>query len=203
LWLLLLAIILIPFFLFGQQIETWTQQLVNSANQHPLLTGITLAALLASDILLPIPSSMVSTACGLLLGPLAGTISSLTGMTISCIAGYWLGRSAGRSAARKMIGPDELEILEGMNRRFGDWVIIVCRPVPVLAEASVLFLGISRASFPRFMAISTLSNFGISAVYATIGSLSASAELFLPAFAASILIPLIAMLIAKRSPEQR
>lgn len=197
LWIMILAVILVPFLFFGKWIESWTAEFIGTSARHPLTTGLLLALLLASDIVLPIPSSMVSTACGFLLGPLYGAFFSLAGMTASCLIGYWLGRAAGRPAAHRIIGDDQLPALEKINGRFGDWIIIVCRPVPVLAEASVLFMGISHASFPRFIALSTLSNAGISAVYAAIGSLGAAANMFLPAFAASILIPLAAMLIAK------
>jgi len=93
-WLLLciaiLAVILIPFFLFGDRIETWTDSFLRAASDQSVLVAIVLGLLLASDILLPVPSSMVSTAAGFFLGFMGGMITSLIGMTVSCIAGFWL-----------------------------------------------------------------------------------------------------------------
>jgi membrane protein DedA with SNARE-associated domain len=82
-------------------------------------------------------------------------------------------------------------------------VIVITRPVPVLAEASVLFAGMSRMPTGQFMLLTMLSNLGISAVYAAVGAFSANANSFLLAFAGSILIPLVAMLAAKtrRKPQ--
>lgn len=63
-WLLMciaiLAVILIPFFLFGDRIETWTDNFLRAASDQSGLVAIVLGLLLASDILLPVPSSMVA-----------------------------------------------------------------------------------------------------------------------------------------------
>lgn len=200
-WLLLctaiLALILIPFFLFGDQIETWTDNFLRSASDQSGLVAIVLGLLLASDILLPVPSSMVSTATGFFLGFMRGIITSLAGMTVCCIAGFWLGAKFGRPIACRLVGNNELKRLEKMSHHFGEWVIVVSRPIPVLAEASVLFAGISGMSAYRFLLLSTLSNLGISAVYAAVGAFSATINSFLLAFAGSILVPLIAIVIMK------
>jgi len=195
---LLLAFILLPFFLFGEYIETWTGAFLASASSRPLLVALVLGGLLATDIFLPVPSSVVSTAAGLLLGFAGGMLTSLFGMTISCMAGFWLGAKFGRPLASRMIGAGELRWLEEKSRRFGDWVIVVARPIPVLAEASVLFAGMSRMPVNRFVMLSTLSNLAISAVYAAIGAMSATVNSFLLAMAGSILVPWLAMIASKR-----
>ena len=134
-WLLLctaiLALILIPFFLFGNQIETWTDNFLRSTSDQSGLVAIVLGLLLASDILLPVPSSMVSTATGFFLGFMRGIITSLAGMTVCCIAGFWLGAKFGRPIACRLVGNNELKRLEKMSHHFGEWVIVVSRPIPV------------------------------------------------------------------------
>jgi len=196
--LLILAFILIPFFLFGDRIGVWTQNLLDFASERSALVAVTLGMLLAIDILLPVPSSVVSTAAGLFLGFAGGTMTSLVGMTMSCTVGFWLGLRFGRPIASRMVGSSELQRLERISRQVGDWVIVVARPVPVLAEASVLLAGMSRMPTYRFMLLTTLSNLGISLVYAAIGALSATLNSFLLAVAASILVPLGAILIMRK-----
>ena len=195
---LLLAFILLPFFLFGENIEDWTRAFLESASSRPLLIALVLGGLLATDIFLPVPSSVVSTAAGLLLGFVGGTLTSLIGMIISCMAGFWLGTRFGRLLAGRMVGAEELRWLEEKGRRLGDWVVVVARPIPVLAEASVLFAGMSRMPLNRFVMLSTLSNLAIAAVYAAIGAMSATVNSFLLAMAGSILVPWLAMIASKR-----
>ncbi len=194
----LLALILLPFALFGETIEHWTAGLIERGGSAPVLTALILAGLLGSDILLPVPSSIVSTACGMLLGVVAGTLVSLAGMTVSCIAGFWLARLLGRPFVNRFAGPDDIARMERLNTRYGMWAVIIARPIPVLAEASVLVVGLGAMPFLRFLAISTLSNLGISLVYGIAGSMSADMASFFPALAASILIPWILMSIATR-----
>lgn len=193
-----LALIIIPFILFGKSIEDLVKDLLTKGNSHSLLTAGFLALLLASDILLPIPSSIVSTACGYFAGIIWGMLFSFAGMTVSCIAGYWIGKILGRPASGRLLDAAQMNRLEDLWIKAGDWTVLICRPVPVLAEASVFFAGISNMPFHRFFLLNALSNLGISAVYAVIGSLSSSANSFLLAFAAAIILPGLFMLLFRR-----
>jgi uncharacterized membrane protein YdjX (TVP38/TMEM64 family) len=201
-WLLLsgivLAAILVPFFLFGESLETWIGEFIKSAKSRPLTAACVLAGLLVSDILLPIPSSIVSMAAGYVLGLAGGTLTSLIGMTVSCVIGFWLGRVLEGSVVRPMVGEGELKRLEELSHRFGDWIIVICRPVPVLAEASVLFAGMSGMSVRHFLVLSTLANLGISTVYAAVGAYSADVNSFFIAFGGSVIIPAVAMFLMRR-----
>ena len=192
------ALILVPFFLVGPQIEQWTADFLSSASQYSIMVAIVLILVLASDILLPIPSSLVSTAAGFFLGVLGGTLASLLGMTISCLLGYWLATHLGRPVAIRIVKEEELARLEGLYQRIGDAVMVVCRPIPVLAEASVWFAGLGRMRVGRYVLLVTLANLGVSAVYATVGALSATVSSFLLAFAGAILLPLIGMIVIRK-----
>ncbi len=201
---IIIALILAPFLLFGAQIEAWTEDF-QSVSGHQVWVTLVLGSLLALDVLAPTPSSLVSTTAGFMLGFIKGTLVSWAGMNISCIIGFWIGAKFGRAAAQRLVGNSELERLENMSQRFGDWVVIISRPVPMLAEASVLFAGIGDMPLYRFLLLSTLSNLGISAVYAATGAFSATANSFLLAFGASVLLPALAMFLARKrnKPQQR
>jgi uncharacterized membrane protein YdjX (TVP38/TMEM64 family) len=196
-WILLggatLALILVPFILWGAAIEHGFDAFVQTAGDRSWVTAAVLGGLLASDVLLPIPSSLVSTSSGLMLGFIAGTLVSLAGMTVSCLAAYWLGMRGGRPLGRRLIGEREIARLESFHHRFGDWLIIVARPVPVLAEASTLFAGMGRMAFHRYLSMTLLANLGISAAYAAVGAFAGTRHSFLLAFAGAILLPLAAI----------
>ena len=142
-----LAVIL-PFLLAGAQINAWVETVIAQAGQNRLLAGCLLAGLLATDILVPVPSSLASTACGMALGFWAGTLASFAGMSITTAAGYLMGRYAAAPVGR-LIGAAEFAMLEAFHRRHGVWLLLALRPVPVLAEASVVFSGVSRLPAAR------------------------------------------------------
>jgi uncharacterized membrane protein YdjX (TVP38/TMEM64 family) len=190
---LVLAVILIPFFMFHKEVDLWTEQWLEASGQHLGYTAAILAALLASDILLPVPSSFVSTGAGYLLGFVNGTLVSWIGMTAGCMIGYALG--SGSLKMLRWLDADTKEKMEAFFERAGIWAIVIARPVPVLAEASVIFAGMSKMNFKQFMFVSTFSNLGISVVYAAVGSYSVSENSFLLAFAGAIILPAAAKLV--------
>ena len=91
---LLLALILVPFLLFEDFFNALAARFA-SGEGSSWYAAIGIGGLLASDVVLPIPSSIVSAAAGVLLGFAGGTAVIWVGMTISCGIGYWIGaRSA-------------------------------------------------------------------------------------------------------------
>lgn len=197
LFLVISILIIVPFCLWGKSIDQWAETIIKEGQAHPWATGLTLALLLASDIILPIPSCLVSAACGVTLGFVYGTIASFVGMTVSCLAGYAMGRLC-TPAAKKMLGEAETQQLQKFQKKYGIWLIVALRPVPVLAEASILFSGIARQPFSKIMIVSSLGNLLVSGVYAGIGAYGEMKESILIAFALSSLFSAVMMLAAKQ-----
>ena len=180
-----LLVIILPFLVYGEAVNGWTDRLIAQAEANRFMTGLLLTALLAADILVPVPSSLVSTACGMTLGFVGGTGASFAGMSITAVVGYLIGRYAS-APAEQLIGNNEIALLQTFHRRHGVWLLLALRPVPVLAEASVVFSGLSRQSFPRMLAVVSLGNLAVSAVYAAVGVWGKLSDSFIPAFAASL-----------------
>ncbi|MEI6647453.1 MAG: VTT domain-containing protein [bacterium] len=187
----------VSFYLYGPAIDAWTMRLVNQAYAHPWRAGLLLVALLASDIVLPIPSSLASVACGLALGFWGGMLASFAGMMISTVLGYALGYVAS-PATTKLIGKNEQEQMRAFYGRFGLWMLLALRPVPMFAEMSVLFSGLARESFPKVLWVTALGNLTVSVVYAAIGAWGKLTDSFFPAFAASIAVSGLMLLICKK-----
>lgn len=166
---LILACILVPFALFEDPVTRWATAFL--AQPHaPWILGCAIAALLAADVLLPVPSSVISIGAGALLGFSGGLAASTAGMTLGCIAGYWLGLRGARQPAERLLGSGEMAKLERAHTLFGEWIVLILRPIPVLAEASVVFAGMGNMRFPRFLAMTSLANLLISAGYAWMGA---------------------------------
>lgn len=193
-----LAAILVPYFLFGQQIEAGAKAFLDSAQGGRLWAAVVLGGLLASDILLPVPSSLVSTACGAVLGAVGGTFVSLVGMTVSSVAGYGIGRGAGIGVVRRFVKSEEMARLQDWHLRFGSWMVVLARPIPVLAEASVVVAGVGRMPLGRFLVVSFISNAAISAAYAVSGAWATRANAFWIAIGLCVLISGVGFLVARK-----
>ncbi|NLF21665.1 MAG: VTT domain-containing protein [Lentisphaerae bacterium] len=185
--LLVALAVLVPFVLFGASIEAWTGRFIDDHAAHPGVLAAVLGGLLAGDILLPVPSSLISTACGRCLGFLTGTLVSCAGMTVSAGLGYLAGWSAS-PLARRVLHPREAATLASLHGRWGIGMLAAVRPVPVLAEASVVFAGLSRLPWRRALPRVLLANLVVSACYAAIGALARGRHATLLAFAAAALL---------------
>lgn len=75
---LLLAGVLVPFALFGAHLESAAQHVL-AARPPSWQVALLLGGLLAGDVVLPVPSSLVGTAAGALLGFWGGAATSWLG----------------------------------------------------------------------------------------------------------------------------
>jgi uncharacterized membrane protein YdjX (TVP38/TMEM64 family) len=185
-----LLVPIIPFVLLGGRLDEWFAAWKDRSHD-PWVTAGVIVGVLATDIFLPIPSSMVSTAAGGELGWFLGTIASTLGMSIGSIAGFALARGLGETFTRWFTKRESLDQMQSLSERFGPSVIILTRGVPILAEASVLLLGLRRMTWKQFLPPLLLSNFGLSLVYAIFGDLAAQYDATMLALAVSILLPVI------------
>ena len=195
LWIVLIALILLPFFLFEGQFNALAERITSSGTSRGLAAG-GIFALLALDVFLPVPSSIVSTAAGVLFGFTRGALIVWSGMMAGCFLAYVVGVRA-VAAARWIVGSDNLARSEILMRKYGESAIVLCRPVPVLAEATVIFAGIVRAPFARFTALTAVSNLGIALGYAAFGAFSMRINSFVVAFLGALLLPGIVLGISR------
>ena len=198
--LVLLACILVPFVLFEARIEAWTGSTLAFVDGHPALAYTIIVALLAGDVVLPVPSSLVSVAAGALLGFWGGFTAIWLGLSIGCLVGYALGRGGGRPALRRIVGADELERAARLYAGRGSAALVLARGVPVLAEASVIGAGAARMPFMRFVLLTSIANLAVAAAYAIVGALALSSGSFFLFFFGLTALPALSWLVWSRSP---
>ena len=189
---LILALILIPFFLFEGPLTAWSTATFAAAQGRPLVSGGLIVLLLAGDAVLPVPSSIVSTIAGGVLGFAAGATAIWIGMTVGCVVSYGLGLGGGRGIARRVLGRGELERARRLLADVGPAALIMTRAVPVLGEAATLLAGAARMPFGTFMISTGVANLGIAFAYAGIGATAASSTSFLIGFIGLVSVPAIA-----------
>ncbi len=161
----LLAAAIVPFVLFGARLEAWTTHALAAGRAAGGMGAVLCALLLASDVLLPVPSSLVSIACGTAFGFWPGVLVSTLGMTLGSCLGYALGRGAGASGLARWASAADRGRVERLHARFGPWIVALLRPVPVLAEASTVVAGFGRWPWVPFLVLSAAANLVISLFY--------------------------------------
>lgn len=192
----LVTAVVVPFLFFGEAFTAFVEWLTRGTLPARVLIPLVIA-LLALDVFLPVPSSLVSAGAGALMGFWGGTLIVWLGMTAGCILGYAVGARMAR-LARRFIGDADLQRAGQLLDRHGIWALAACRAVPVLAEASVVFSGLARTRLRPFLLISSLSNLAIAAAYSAVGHYALQVDSFLLAFLGALTLPALGMFVASR-----
>lgn len=197
----LLALIVGPFLLFETALLDVAERLLQAGRSHPA-TAAAVIVLLLGDVVLPVPSSLVATASGMLMGLPQGALFTWVGMQAGACLGYFLGHALGAPVAVRLVGGEELERASRLHRRWGALSLVAARAVPVLAESSVVLAGAARMPLWHFSWLTGASNAGIALVYAFVGARAFETHAFLLAFAGSIGIPGL-LIVVQRLLERR
>lgn len=192
-----LLVPVLPFLAFGGRLDQWLRGL-SEQSPSATITFALVVGLLATDILLPIPSSVISTMSGWQLGWFLGTLATFVGMNIGAAIGFALARRYGRPFALWFSKGEDLQRMRLVSDRYGPAVLVLTRAVPVFAEASVLIAGIHRLSWRRFLPAVGLSNLGIAIAYAAFGDYAERNQWLPLALGVAIAAPVLVAAIAKR-----
>ena len=192
-----LAIPILPLIVLGlsfeARLETRLATPMTTARRFWLIVG-----LLSTDLLLPIPSSAVSTYGGGRLGFWLATIASWLGMTVGGLIGYAGGRWLGEPFVRRMVGEQDIRAMRRFLDRYGALAVIATRPLPILAEAGILLIGVGRLPMRRLLPALLIGNLAVSAIYSAFGAIFDSAGALPVAIIVSAIIPVLVTLIIRR-----
>jgi uncharacterized membrane protein YdjX (TVP38/TMEM64 family) len=152
--------------------------------------------LLAADLLLPVPGTVLMSALGYLYGPLAGGLAAAAGSMLAGLGGYGLGRLVGEKAARRLLGDLDFEKGRLLFARGGGWMVALSRALPILPEALACTAGLVRMPFGRFVAALACGSLPVGFLFAWIGAAGRGAPGWALAF--SLLVPALLWLAARR-----
>lgn len=164
---LFLSLFIVPFLLFGQSIEAFAKsQFDGRLNDGAamLLAG----TLLAADPVLPTPSSIVATLLAAKVGFVPAAIVNALALSLACIFGYWLGRGGSRTFS--LLGRRLPAGFANWVQKYGLVAVLLCRPVPVLAEASLILAGAANHKPGRLLAWCCVTQTALGTAYAYSGS---------------------------------
>ncbi len=144
-------------------------------------SALAIVILLAVDVFLPVPSSLVMVLSGAAFGVFWGALISLVGS----IAGEWVGfelvRRYGQRASARMIGEDDYARFSGLFAEHGAAAIVVSRALPVVMETMSLVAGLSGMRRRSFLLASLIGTAPVVVVYAWAGAMSRDTGSLLPA----------------------
>lgn len=192
-----LLVPIIPFLFFGGRFEDWLRGVAEDPPSVPATMALVIG-LLSTDILLPIPSSVVSTMAGWQLGWWRGTLATWIGMNLGAIMGFALARKWGQPFALWFSKAEDLERMRTVSHEYGPLVLVLTRGMPVFAEASVLISGIHQLSWRRFLPAVVLSNLGISLAYSAFGDYAEQHQWLPLALGVSVAVPVVVAGLAQR-----
>jgi len=182
------AIPLVPLLIFGEYLDTVIARFLDPPPSAGMVAAIEIGVLIA-DILLPVPSSLVTTLGGAVLGVVLGTFCGWLGMTLSALAGWGLGSLLGSRAIARL-SPEEQVFVHKFRRRTADLLVILSRPIPLLAEAIAILVGGSGMSLHRFLPAAAAGNLAVALAWSLAGSLGREQEQLQWVLVLSLLVPL-------------
>ncbi len=173
---LLLVLMILLFWLAHAQgwlqesaVQTWLQNLRDNNTSGRVWVAVAVVLLLAVDLFLPIPSSLVMTANGSLVGFQLAFFANLLGSLLCAILGYWLCRWLGRPFFLRITSADDLARAEKFWARYGGWGIVLSRALPMFTELISCLAGLIRMNFLPFLGLTLLGAVPLSAFYAWAG----------------------------------
>ena len=138
-------------------------------------------ALLAADVFLPVPSSMIMFANGTLFGFAGGSALSIVGGVGAAMIGYWMGQK-GKGLLEKWIRPQDFAVGDRFFARWGISSVIVSRPVPLIAETISVAAGAGNLGWKKMLLGSLLGTVPTAMAYAWAGTYAQSFDAGIYAF---------------------
>ncbi|MCA9229299.1 MAG: VTT domain-containing protein [Planctomycetales bacterium] len=190
--LLLVAVVLVlplvAIAVWGESFRSVAERWQESPPARPTM-ALAIVAILASDVFLPVPSGPISTLAGSQLGFALGTAASTLGMTLGAGLAFGLARLWGRPLAERFSSTEQLVELEDACLQHGPWMLLLTRPLPILAEACALLVGALQMPWKSFLPTVVVSNSLIAATYSALGQQAVQRGWLPMAICASVAVP--------------
>ncbi len=187
----------LPFFVWGDQLESlFTRHgAVSQLSDYGAFAWAVAILLLLSDLAMPIPTTAIMSALGIIYGPFVGGIISAAGSIVAGLTGYGLCRAFGRPLARRLAGAQALQDGERLFANAGGWIIALSRWLPVLSEVMAFMAGMARMPFLLFFTALVCGSVPLGFVFAAIGHIGEDRPVITLGIAA--LLPIVLWLLCR------
>jgi len=165
---LFIALFVIITFLLFSDVEVFVEEQLGVENSIEAYALFSFTFLL-SDIILPIPSSLIMILNGKVLGFMGGSILSLLSGFCSSSLGYFLGHKSVKYLNR-FFSEREIENANSFFIKYGKLSVALSRGIPIISESLAVLSGTTALSYSTFALYSLVGHLVVSVVYAWVGA---------------------------------
>ena len=196
--LVLVICVIVPFAIWGEQIEAWATVEPGSgtlAGQSRWAWAVGIGLLIA-DLLIPIPTTSIIAGLGMIYGPVVGAGVAIAGSMLSAFIGYACGRWLGRPLVQRVFGAS-LDRGEAVFERHGGWIVATSRWLPVLPEVVSVVAGAHKMPLANFLLAALCGAVPFALAFSAIGHVGVDYPL--ATLLISALVPLVLWFVLSRS----
>lgn len=169
-------------FVCFEHLELYFEQILSYSKVDKTQYAFISCLILSSDILLPVPSSIVMYLNGVVLGIYYGFLLSFFSALISASTGYFLGKYTTFGLS------EENSKANDIIQKYGNVAIILSRGIPILSESISYTAGFNKVNFKHYLILNIIGYFPICFIYSFFGNLGQDQNMFLLSFLLSIIL---------------
>ena len=169
-------------FIFFGGLEGYFKSALESAQSNLMMYSTLSFGILVSDILLPVPSSIILYLNGWVLGLWNGFFLSCLALQLSACLGYILGMKTSFGK------PHSFEKSKLWIEKYGFLAILVSRGIPILSESISYTAGFNKMRWRTFLVSNLIGYLPICLLFSSFGSLGQDENAFLWSFGVSLII---------------
>lgn len=191
--LIIVAFIITLSFLLFEELEPFSIELLTRVKNNPMEFAFWSFILLVSDILLPVPSSIIMYMNGVILGFFNGFIVSLISANTFSVVGYFVGKYSSKALKSK-----SNEMSKKILKKYGHFAIVMTRGIPILAESICFVCGYNSYNLKTYLLLNVVGFIPICLIYAYFGSIAVNQSLFFVSLGSSLLLSFLLWMFGKK-----
>ena len=192
--LIISIVIILVTFAFFQSFEGYFSDVLHELKENPLQFAIFSFLILSTDIILPVPSSIVLYINGFFLGPISGALVSICGLMVGAVIGYYIG-----SSGSNYFKPEKNLKAQKIMSKYGPAAIFLTRGIPVLSESICFVCGYNKINLKRYLILNFIGYLPICFLHSIFGNLGyEGGGVFLLSFTLSIALSVAFWFFGKR-----
>lgn len=169
---LLAALVLAGFIIWGTEVETIAADYQSYMEGAKPWAWIGAIGLFISDLVLPVPGTVLLSGLGAVYGIVIGGLIGLTGYFLSAMLAYVLARQFGKDLVLKIASEDEVNQAHDCFNRWGGLAVVLSRSMPIFPEVISLMAGLLKMKLSRFIFAVLLGSAPISFFFAWVGAMA-------------------------------